>query len=103
MWKTASEVPCDSATGHQLSLMRDLSSGAILPQDFAKSWLNSRRRALKEGERIGERLSQHLDEVFYTLDDYPIDPKLREIGDVTDSELLAKVNQALDQVERTEQ
>ncbi|MFE1787576.1 colicin immunity domain-containing protein [Streptomyces sp. NPDC059525] len=99
MWKTAGAVPPDSATGRQLALMSDLSHATISPQDFAKAWLDSRRAALRNGERIGEHLSRHLDEVFYTLDDYPIDPTLREPGDATDDELLAAVNDALEKIE----
>ncbi|MFF7080366.1 hypothetical protein [Streptomyces lavendulae] len=96
-WKTAEEVPHDSATGRQLSLMGDLSRGSVSPPEFAKAWLNCRRRALNDGERVAEALSRRLDQVFYALDDYPIDPAFREAGDVTDAELLSVVVTALDQ------
>ncbi|MFF2195754.1 colicin immunity domain-containing protein [Streptomyces sp. NPDC058157] len=99
MWKTASSVPPDSATGRQLALMKDLSRAAISPQDFAKAWLDSRRAALRSEERLGESLSRQLDQVFYALDDYPIDPALREPGDVTEGELLAAVNDAIEKIE----
>ncbi|MEU8462772.1 colicin immunity domain-containing protein [Streptomyces sp. NPDC029003] len=95
MWKTVGEIPPDSAIGHQLTAMRELSRGDIQPQEFATSWLASRRRSLREGERIGEQLSRRLDQIFYALDDYPIDPSLREPGDVTDAELIEKVNAVL--------
>ncbi|MFJ4775355.1 GNAT family N-acetyltransferase [Streptomyces sp. NPDC088762] len=94
-WRTAQAVPADSATGRQLALMRDLSSGRVPPEGFATLWLGARREALRVGERISPALSHELDQVFYALDDYPIDPDLRESDDVTDAELRAVVRQAL--------
>ncbi|MGW1642674.1 hypothetical protein [Streptomyces lavendulae] len=101
-WKSAGEVPPGSATGRQLSLMGDLSRGAVSPPEFAKAWLDCRRRALNEGDRVAEALSRRLDQVFYALDDYPIDPAFREAGDVTDAELLSVVVNALDQLRHDE-
>ncbi|MDH6545182.1 colicin immunity domain-containing protein [Streptomyces sp. SPB4] len=103
MWKKVGEIPPDSAIGRQLSLMGDLSRGKISPGYFAESWLNFRRKSLADGERIGESLSRRLDQVFYALDDYPIDPAFREAGDVTDAELLAVVVNALDQLRHDEE
>ncbi|WP_443065824.1 colicin immunity domain-containing protein [Streptomyces sp. NBC_00503] len=60
----------------------------------------SRRRALKEKERIGEQLSRCLDQAFYVLDEYPIDPTLREDGDIADAELLETVNEMLDRIDQ---
>ncbi|MET8754394.1 colicin immunity domain-containing protein [Streptomyces sp. NPDC004667] len=83
--------------------MGDLSRGEISPGHFAESWLNCRRKSLADGERIGESLSRRLDQVFYALDDYPIDPAFREAGDVTDAELLSVVVNALDQLRHDEE
>ncbi|MFE3765168.1 hypothetical protein ACFXPI_25800 [Streptomyces sp. NPDC059104] len=102
-WKTADKVPHHSATGRQLSLMGDLSRGAVSPPAFAKAWLDCRRRALNEGDQVAEALSRRLDQVFYALDDYPIDPAFRETGDVTDAELLSVVVNALDQIRHDEE
>ncbi|MER7513474.1 colicin immunity domain-containing protein [Streptomyces lavendulae] len=83
--------------------MGDLSRGAISPSAFAKAWLDCRRRALNDGERVAEALSRRLDQVFYALDDYPIDPAFREAGDVTDAELLSVVVTALGQFRHDEE
>ncbi|WP_330332024.1 colicin immunity domain-containing protein [Streptomyces sp. NBC_00536] len=91
----AGKSPAGSATGRQMDLMRQLSDGAIRPEVFAKEWLGARRKALADGERMGEGLEHHLNQVFYALDGYPIDPALREEGDTTEAELLAAVEQAL--------
>ncbi|MDX3534656.1 colicin immunity domain-containing protein [Streptomyces sp. MB09-01] len=100
-WRTAREVPEGSGTGRRLDLMRRLSRAEIRPERFAEQWLDARRDALDGGERIGDRLCRALNEVFYALDAYPIDPDLRETGDTTDAELLDIVNQALEQIDGT--
>ncbi|MFF1358619.1 colicin immunity domain-containing protein [Streptomyces sp. NPDC058297] len=43
------------------------------------------------GERVGDALGSVLDEVFYTLDDYTIDPAIRDAEDLTDGELQRRV------------
>lgn len=69
--------------------------GKISAPDFARSWLTARRHSLDEGERTGERFGRILTDVFYLLDDYVIDPELRDPDDMTDDELAAKVCEAL--------
>ncbi|MER6199656.1 colicin immunity domain-containing protein [Streptomyces sp. NPDC001586] len=98
-WRIAREVPEESGTGRQLDLMRRLSRDEIQPERFAKQWLDARRKALNEDERVGEHLCRALNQVFYALDEYPIDPALREDGDTTDAELREIVNQTLARVE----
>ncbi|MGY4391368.1 colicin immunity domain-containing protein [Streptomyces sp. TE12347] len=97
-WETAGEVPEDSGTGRQLDLMRRLSRAEIEPARFAKQWLDARRLALNENERLAEHLYRALNQVFYALDEYPIDPAFREDGDTTDAELLDIVNQTLERI-----
>ncbi|WP_030717344.1 hypothetical protein [Streptomyces sp. NRRL S-237] len=72
--------------------MRRLSRAEIEPARFAKQWLDARRLALNENERLAEHLYRALNQVFYALDEYPIDPALREHGDTTDAELLGIVD-----------
>ncbi|MFB9687808.1 hypothetical protein [Amycolatopsis plumensis] len=60
----------------------------------------ARRRADEGDERTGEAVGQALGEVFFLLEDYPIDPDLREPGDLTDAELLDGVRAALEAVRR---
>jgi len=79
--------------------MRQLGSARISAPDFAKAWLAARRRALDEGDRVREDFDRILTEVFYQLDDYVIDPTLREVGDLTDEELARRVRDALDELD----
>jgi hypothetical protein len=75
--------------------MRDLVSEKIAGPDFAKAWLSARRRVLDEGERVHGKFDRILTDVFYLLDDYVIDPTLRDSGDMADEELVVKVHAAL--------
>lgn len=79
--------------------MRDLVDGKISAPDFARSWLYARRRSLDAGERTREPSDRILTHVFYLLDDYVIDPELRDPDDMTDDELAAKVREALDELQ----
>jgi hypothetical protein len=94
-WASPSEVDPGSATAAQLELMHDLARGKIAGPDFARSWLSARRRVLDAGERVREKFDRVLTDVFYLLDDYVIDAALRDSGDMTDDELVAKVRAAL--------
>lgn len=82
----------------QLSLMQDLTAGKISAPEFARSWLSARRRSLNEGERTRERFDRILTDVFYLLDDYVIDPSLRDQDDMTDEELSTKVRESLNEL-----
>jgi self-protective colicin-like immunity protein len=83
----------------QLELMHDLVSGEIGGPDFARAWLSARRRVLDAGERVRDRFDRILTDVFYLLDDYVIDPALRDSGDITDEELVARVRLALNDLD----
>jgi hypothetical protein len=98
-WASPSEVDHDSAIAQQLELMRDFVSGKIAGPDFAKAWLSARRRVLDAGERVRERFERILTDVFYLLDDYVIDPALRDSGDMTDGELAARVRAAINDLD----
>jgi len=50
-------------------------------------------------ERVRERFDRIITDVFYVLDDYVIDPDLREQGDMDDEELTAKVRVALEKLD----
>ncbi|MFG2524381.1 colicin immunity domain-containing protein [Streptomyces sp. NPDC048527] len=90
-WKAPRDVPSGSHTGRQLALMRRLQEGAVDGPTFARGWLGERRGAMAAGERVGDALGSVLDEVFYTLDDYTIDPAIRDAEDLTDGELQRRV------------
>ena len=98
-WASPSDVDPGSATAAQVELMRDLVSGKIAGPDFARAWLSARRRVLDGGERVRERFDRILTDVFYLLDDYVIDPTLRDSGDMTDEELVARVRVALNDLD----
>ena len=98
-WASPSDVDPGSATAAQVELMRDLVSGRIAGPDFARAWLSARRRVLDAGERVRERFDRILTDVFYLLDDYVIDPTLRDSGDMTDEELVARVRVALNDLD----
>ncbi len=79
--------------------MQQLLDGRTPAPDFARNWLAARRRALAEGERVREKFERILRDVFYALDDYVIDPELRDPNDMTDDELTAHVQEASRQLE----
>ncbi len=81
--------PCSVLAG-QIRLMEAFASGEVAAPDFARRWLAARRARPRE-ELLGEDFERLLLEVFYLLDDYVIDPELRESGDPTDDDLLKGV------------
>lgn len=98
-WLRPSEVDANAATAEQVDLMRQLADVRIPAPEFAKAWLAARRRALDEGDRLRDEFDRILAEVFYQLDDYVIDPTLREAGDLTDEELTRRVRDALNELD----
>ncbi|URM90809.1 colicin immunity domain-containing protein [Streptomyces sp. MRC013] len=80
--------------------MEALCEGSATPESFARGWLAARRRALGRRERLKEPLGRLLDRVFYALEDYSIDPALREEGDVSDDELIAIVRDTLQEMKK---
>ncbi|MFG2293307.1 colicin immunity domain-containing protein [Streptomyces sp. NPDC048603] len=78
--------------------MRQFAEGRIPPDVFAVGWLGARRAAMESGERVAERIGRPLDQVFYALDDYPIDPRFREEGDTTDEQLMACVQEQVGRI-----
>lgn len=75
--------------------MDSFTAGDISTEDFARSWLAARRQALELRERLREPFSRLLDQVFYALDDYVIDPELRDADDMTNEQLQAIVQDQL--------
>ena len=94
-WARPSEVEAGAATAEQVNLMRKLAGGTISASDFATAWLTARRRALDDGDRLRNDFDRILTEVFYLLDEYVIDPTLRDSDDMTDEELTRRVQRAL--------
>lgn len=94
-WKYPSDVPEATATGQQLALMRDVAAGRCTGAEFAVGWLNARRRSQQQGERVRDPLETLLDRVFSLLEDYSIDPRFKEPGDLSDDELQNAVTELL--------
>jgi hypothetical protein len=95
-WRSPDEVPPGTATAEQLALMAAFGRGELPGGEFATRWYAARRLACERDERVRDRLAEALHDVFFLLEDYPIDPALREPGDVTDEELETGVRAALD-------
>ncbi|MET8447065.1 colicin immunity domain-containing protein [Streptomyces sp. NPDC005209] len=98
-WASKSDVAAGSATAEQVSLMESLVADRISAEAFARSWLSARRRALEQCERLREPFSWILDQVFYALDDYVIDPGLRDADDMTNEQLHALVREYLGELD----
>lgn len=94
-WARPTEVEPGSGIAQQLTLMEELVREDITGPDFARAWYSARNSSLRAGERIREPFYRILNEVFYALEDYAIDPTLYEEGDTTDEELVACVRDAL--------
>lgn len=94
-WAWPSEVPAGTGVADQVVLMQRLVEGEIAAPDFATSWLGARRRILADGERVREAFERVLTDVFYLLDDYVIDPELRDSDDMSDAQLVRQVQEAL--------
>lgn len=94
-WKYPRDAPEATATGQQLALMRDVAAGRCTGAEFAVGWLNARRRSQQQGERVRDPLETLLDRVFSLLEDYSIDPRFKEPGDLSDDELQNAVTELL--------
>ncbi|WP_405915739.1 colicin immunity domain-containing protein [Streptomyces sp. NBC_00728] len=97
-WASKRDVAAGSATAEQVWLMESFAAGRISAEEFARSWLAARRRGLDLRERLREPFSRVLDQVFYALDDYVIDPGLRDADDMTNEELQAIVRDHLSEL-----
>lgn len=99
-WKSVGEIPTDSHTGKQLAFMNEFRDELLDGPAFARKWLFERSRAMNVGERVHDKIASIFDEVFYLLDDYVIDPGLRDLCDMTDETLRRRVSDVLVQLNR---
>ena len=99
-WGSPAETPERSGAGKQIQHMRVLVDGRESGPDFARGWLAARRASLAAGERLRAPLQRILDDVFYVLEEYVIDPDLRDDEDMSDDELSAQVRAAVERLER---
>ncbi|ATY10596.1 hypothetical protein CU254_09070 [Amycolatopsis sp. AA4] len=94
-WAKRSEAPAESGVGRRLAAMESFVRGEVTGPEFARTWYAARMLSLERNERSRGPLGKVLNHLFFVLEDYPIDPALREPGDPTDEELLAEVRAAL--------
>lgn len=94
-WAHARNVPGGTATSQQVRLVRGFTAGAIGGADFARGWLNGRRAAQESGERLREPLLSAFQQVFLLLEDYSIDPALKDPADLSDEELRDAVRKSM--------
>ncbi|MFH8615261.1 colicin immunity domain-containing protein [Streptomyces sp. NPDC017979] len=94
-WSHVQDIPPGTGTARQVELMRGLVGGECSAADFARGWLDARRVSLSNGERLQRSLSLVLDEVFALLENYAIDPSLKEPGDLSDDELKREVRRLM--------
>ncbi|MGW5573388.1 hypothetical protein ACWEVD_19525 [Nocardia thailandica] len=94
MWNTPADVPDDSATSHQLTLMETFADGEMTRAEFVREWLAARRLAADTGEPVQGRLAALLDGVTSDVEDYAVEPAPAEAADPSDDPLRAEVDQA---------
>ena len=88
--------PPPPGVAEQLRLMGELDAGRLTVSEFGRAWFHARNA----GERVRAPLQTVLDEVFWVLEDYPLDPTGREPGNPTDEDVVATVRAALRKVPR---
>ncbi|MGV9294173.1 hypothetical protein [Amycolatopsis sp. NPDC003676] len=95
VWAKRREVPADSGVARELAAMEALVRGESSGPEFSLAWGAAWRLSTERRERLRTPFYQVLNHLFFVLEDYPIDPTLRDPGDVTDEELLVEVRAAL--------
>ncbi|WP_253813958.1 colicin immunity domain-containing protein [Nocardia amikacinitolerans] len=99
-WARPSEVTPGSGIADQLAVMQAFAAGDVTGPVFARTWLEARRKSLSSGERVREPFDRLLNRIFFDIEDYPIDPTLREDGDTTDEYLVADVREVLSELHK---
>lgn len=98
-WGRAGDVPAGTGTARQLQLLRAFAIGSVDAADFARGWPGARRTSDANGERLREPLLTAFGQVFSLLEDYSIDPALKEPDDLSDQELRDAVREIAKRVE----
>ncbi|WP_245641253.1 colicin immunity domain-containing protein [Streptomyces megasporus] len=101
-WSRAQDIPSETGASRQVELMHAFVAGDCTGAEFARGWLEARRLSQNNGERLRNPLATAFDRVFSLLEDYSIDPDLKDPEDLSDDELkravqdLMKNSQAFD-------
>lgn len=94
-WARAREIPAGTDAAQQVNLMRSFTAGSIGGADFARGWLDARRASQNNGERLRDPLLTAFDQIFSLLEDYSIDPALKDPDDLSDQELVDAVRETM--------
>lgn len=95
-WSRARDIPAGTSAARQVSLMQAFTTGSIGGADFARGWLDARRASRNNGERLRDPLLTAFDQTFSLLEDYSIDPDLRDPDDLSDQELMEAVRETME-------
>jgi hypothetical protein len=94
-WSSPSEAPPGTAVAEMVDLMDALVRGDVDASEFESRWLDGRRRAMAEGERIRGRFSDIMGDVFWAIEDHVEDLEHRDANQISGEELVARVRDAL--------
>ncbi|MQY20699.1 colicin immunity domain-containing protein [Nocardia macrotermitis] len=95
VWKRPDDVVAGAGIDEQLELMRAVVDGDLTATQFAREWHAAHRRSLNSGEKISAQFENVLNEVFYAIEEYAIDPENKQDTDISDQELISIVRDAL--------
>ncbi|PZT72902.1 hypothetical protein DNK56_06095 [Streptomyces sp. AC1-42W] len=98
-WARAREIPAGTSAARQVKLMQAFTVGSISGADFAREWLDARRASQNNGERLRDPLLTAFDQIFSLLEDYSIDPALKDPDDLSDEELTDAVRKVMERTD----
>ncbi|WNI30787.1 colicin immunity domain-containing protein [Streptomyces sp. ITFR-6] len=98
-WARAREIPAGTGAARQVNLMQAFTAGSISGADFARGWLDARRTSQDNGERLRDPLLTAFDQIFSLLEDYSIDPALKDPDDLSDEELMDAVRKTMERTD----
>lgn len=98
-WARAREIPAETNAARQVNLMRAFTTGSIGGAAFARGWLDARRASQSNGERLRDPLLTAFDQIFSLLEDYSIDPDLKDPDDLSDQELMDAVRETMERTD----
>ncbi|WP_330239715.1 hypothetical protein [Streptomyces sp. NBC_00525] len=98
-WARAREIPAGTNAARQVKMMQAFAAGSISGADFAREWLDARRASQNDGERLRDPLLAAFDQIFSLLEDYSIDPALKDPGDLSDEELVDAVREVMERTD----
>lgn len=98
-WARAREIPAGTSAARQVTLMQAFTTGSIGGAEFARGWLDARRESQNNGERLRDPLLTAFDQIFSLVEDYSIDPDLKDPDDLSDQELMDAVRETMERTD----